>query len=29
VPVMYSLLGKEPPVNWDKRIDDETQGAYQ
>src|ERR1700733_57857 len=28
VPVMYSLLGKEPPVNWDKRIDDETQGAY-
>jgi multidrug efflux pump subunit AcrB len=28
VPVMYSLFGKEPPVNWDKRIDDETQGAY-
>jgi CzcA family heavy metal efflux pump len=29
VPVMYSLFSKEPPVNWDKRIDDETQGAYQ
>jgi multidrug efflux pump subunit AcrB len=29
VPVMYSVFSKEPPVNWDKRIDDETQGAYQ
>jgi multidrug efflux pump subunit AcrB len=29
VPVMYSVFGKEPPVNWDKRIDDETQGAYE
>jgi multidrug efflux pump subunit AcrB len=28
VPVMYSVFGKKPPVNWDKRIDDETQGAY-
>ncbi|MCU1313226.1 MAG: acriflavin resistance protein, partial [Acidobacteriaceae bacterium] len=27
VPVMYSVFGKEPPVDWDKRIDDETQGA--
>ncbi|MDX6460495.1 MAG: hypothetical protein QOE55_4192, partial [Acidobacteriaceae bacterium] len=27
VPVMYSVFGKEPPVNWEKRIDDETQGA--
>jgi hypothetical protein len=25
---MYSVFGKKPPVNWDKRIDDETQGAY-
>jgi len=29
VPVMYSVFSKEPPVNWDKRIDDETRGAYQ
>jgi multidrug efflux pump subunit AcrB len=29
VPVMYSVFSKEPPVNRDKRIDDETQGAYQ
>jgi multidrug efflux pump subunit AcrB len=29
VPVMYSLFCKEPPVNWDQRIDEETQGAYQ
>ena len=29
VPVMYSVFSKEPPVNWDKRIEDETQGAYQ
>jgi multidrug efflux pump subunit AcrB len=28
VPVMYSVFGKEPPVNWDKRIDDETQGEF-
>src|SRR5260370_27033179 len=21
VPVMYSMFSKEPPVNWDKRID--------
>ena len=28
VPVMYSVFGKKPPVNWDKRIDNETQGAY-
>src|ERR1700756_5205706 len=27
VPVMYSVFSKEPPVNWDKRIEDETQGA--
>jgi multidrug efflux pump subunit AcrB len=29
VPVMYSLFAKKPPVNWDKRIDDETQGGYE
>jgi multidrug efflux pump subunit AcrB len=29
VPVMYSLFSKEPPVNWEKRIEDETQGAFQ
>jgi multidrug efflux pump subunit AcrB len=29
VPVMYSVFSKGPPVNWDKRIEDETQGAYQ
>jgi multidrug efflux pump subunit AcrB len=29
VPVMYSVFAKKPPVNWDKRIDDETQGAYE
>jgi multidrug efflux pump subunit AcrB len=29
VPVMYSVFSKEPPMNWDKRIEDETQGAYQ
>jgi len=28
VPVMYSVFSKEAPVNWEKRIDDETQGAY-
>jgi hypothetical protein len=27
--VMYSLFSKEPPVNWEKRIEDETQGAFQ
>jgi len=25
VPVMYSLMSKRPPVNWEKRIEDETQ----
>ena len=29
VPVMYSLMSKKPPVNWGKRIEDETQGAHQ
>ena len=29
VPVMYSVFSKELPVNWDKRIEDETKGAYQ
>jgi CzcA family heavy metal efflux pump len=29
VPVMYSLMSKRPPVNWEKRIEDETQGAQQ
>ncbi|MGA8232539.1 MAG: efflux RND transporter permease subunit [Candidatus Acidiferrales bacterium] len=29
VPVMYSLMSKQAPVNWEKRIDDETQGAHQ
>jgi multidrug efflux pump subunit AcrB len=29
VPVMYSLMSKKPPVNWEKRIEDETQGAHQ
>ncbi len=27
VPVMYSLLSKQPPVNWEKRLEDEIQGA--
>jgi CzcA family heavy metal efflux pump len=29
VPVIYSLMSKKPLVNWEKRIKDETQGAYQ
>ena len=29
VPVMYSLMSKEAPVNWEKRLEDETQGAFQ
>jgi CzcA family heavy metal efflux pump len=28
VPVFYSLFSKSVPVNWDKRLDDETQGAF-
>jgi multidrug efflux pump subunit AcrB len=28
VPVMYSLMGKQPLVNWEKRLDDEIQGAH-
>ena len=27
VPVMYSLMAKKPPVNWEKRLDDETQSG--
>ena len=27
VPIMYSLMGRKPPVNWEKRLDEETQGA--
>ena len=29
VPVMYSLMSKKAPVNWEKRIADETQGGHQ
>jgi multidrug efflux pump subunit AcrB len=29
VPVIYSLMSKKPLVNWEKRLDDETQGAFQ
>jgi multidrug efflux pump subunit AcrB len=29
VPVMYSLMSKKAPVNWEKRLAGETQGAYQ
>jgi multidrug efflux pump subunit AcrB len=29
VPVMYSLMGKQAPVNWEKRLEDEIQGAHQ
>jgi hypothetical protein len=29
VPVFYSLFSKNLPVNWAKRLDDETQGAFQ
>jgi multidrug efflux pump subunit AcrB len=28
VPVFYSLFSKNVPVNWEKRIDDETLGAF-
>jgi multidrug efflux pump subunit AcrB len=28
VPVFYSLFSKSVPVNWEKRLDDETQGAF-
>ena len=27
VPVMYSLMSKQAPVNWEKRLEDEIQGA--
>ena len=29
VPVFYSLFSKNLPVDWAKRLDDETQGAFQ
>ena len=29
VPVMYSLMSKQAPVNWEKRLEDEVQGAHQ
>ena len=29
VPVMYSLMSKQAPINWEKRLEDETQGAFQ
>jgi multidrug efflux pump subunit AcrB len=29
VPVMYSLMSKQTPVNWEKRLEDEIQGAHQ
>jgi len=29
VPVMYSLMSKQAPVNWEKRLEDEIQGAHQ
>jgi multidrug efflux pump subunit AcrB len=28
VPVFYSLFSKNVPVDWAKRLDDETQGAF-
>jgi multidrug efflux pump subunit AcrB len=28
VPVIYSLLSKNAPVDWEKRIEDETGGAF-
>jgi multidrug efflux pump subunit AcrB len=28
VPVMYSLMSKQAPVNWEKRLQDEIQGAH-
>jgi hypothetical protein len=27
--VMYSLMSKQAPVNWEKRLEDEIQGAHQ
>jgi hypothetical protein len=27
--VMYSLMSKQTPVNWEKRLEDEIQGAHQ
>src|SRR5246127_133776 len=29
VPVMYSLMSKQAPVNWEKRLEDEIQGAHE
>jgi len=29
VPVMYSLMSKKPLVNWEKRLENETQGAFE
>jgi multidrug efflux pump subunit AcrB len=29
VPVMYSLMSKQPLVNWEKRLEDEIQGVQQ
>jgi multidrug efflux pump subunit AcrB len=29
VPVMYSLMAKQAPVNWEKRLEDEIQGAHE
>jgi multidrug efflux pump subunit AcrB len=29
VPVMYSLMSKHAPVNWEKRLEDEIKGAHQ
>jgi Cu/Ag efflux pump CusA len=29
VPVFYSLFSKSVPVNWEKRLEDEIQGASQ
>jgi CzcA family heavy metal efflux pump len=29
VPVMYSLMSKQAPVNWEKRLEDEIQGTHE
>src|SRR6202046_192275 len=29
VPIMYSLMGRQVPVNWEKRLEDEIRGAHQ
>ena len=29
VPVMYSLMSKQAPVNWEKRLEDEIRGTHQ